>query len=62
MALAVQTAACAAKLAVDRLGLAYRNPRTGVDLQVLDEVSFDVHDREFVAIVGPSGCVAPLSR
>ena len=45
-----------AKLAVEGLGLAYRNARTGVDLQVIDDVSFEVRDREFVSIVGPSGC------
>ena len=26
------------------------------DLPVVDDVSFDVRDGEFVAIVGPSGC------
>lgn len=25
-------------------------------MRVLDDVSFDIHDREFVAIIGPSGC------
>ncbi len=28
----------------------------GRDVRAVDQVSFDVHDEEFVALVGPSGC------
>jgi NitT/TauT family transport system ATP-binding protein len=38
----------------DRVGRRFR--RDGREFPALDEVSFQVHSKEFVAIVGPSGC------
>jgi ABC-type nitrate/sulfonate/bicarbonate transport system ATPase subunit len=38
----------------DRVGRRFR--RNGEDVPAVDEVSFEVHAKEFVAIVGPSGC------
>jgi ABC-type nitrate/sulfonate/bicarbonate transport system ATPase subunit len=40
----------ASKIALDGIGKSFG------DLAVVDSVSFDVRDGEFVAIVGPSGC------
>ena len=25
-------------------------------MQVVDDVTYDIHDREFVSVIGPSGC------
>lgn len=36
------------------LGLSYQVG--GAELQVLDDITFDVPDRSFVSIIGPSGC------
>ena len=43
-------------LAIDDLRIAYENPRTGELTEAVGGVSFDVAPREFVTIVGLSGC------
>jgi ABC-type nitrate/sulfonate/bicarbonate transport system ATPase subunit len=40
-------------IAIDRVGMHFSGER---DVVALDEVTIDVADGEFVAIVGPSGC------
>ena len=42
-------------IAVDRLSHGY-NPARGRPVVALDNVSLDVRDQEFVALLGPSGC------
>ncbi|NUZ04843.1 ABC transporter ATP-binding protein [Piscinibacter koreensis] len=42
------------KIVVDRVSKRFVS--NGAELPVIDDVSFDVADGEFVAIVGPSGC------
>jgi NitT/TauT family transport system ATP-binding protein len=38
----------------DRVSLWFETPKGR--LQVLDEVSYDIYDGDFVAVIGPSGC------
>ena len=33
-----------------------RFPSEGGELQVVDDVTYQIHDREFVSVIGPSGC------
>jgi NitT/TauT family transport system ATP-binding protein len=47
------TVAATSGIALDRIGMHFAGER---DVIALEEVSFDVADGEFVAIVGPSGC------
>lgn len=42
--------------AVELRGISHAFPRAGGSLHVLDDVSLEVADGEFVSIVGPSGC------
>jgi sn-glycerol 3-phosphate transport system ATP-binding protein/multiple sugar transport system ATP-binding protein len=41
-----------AKLTLRSIGKQY----TGSNLRILDDISVDIADGEFVVIVGPSGC------
>jgi ABC-type nitrate/sulfonate/bicarbonate transport system ATPase subunit len=43
------------KLSVRNLSKSYPNGENGI-VEVLDNISFDVHEGELLAIVGPSGC------
>jgi len=43
------------KVAVDGISKRYTGG-SGAAVQALEDVSFDVHDGEFVCVVGPSGC------
>ncbi len=43
------------KLTVRNLSKSYPNGENGI-VEVLDNISFDVHEGELLAIVGPSGC------
>lgn len=43
------------KLRIENVALRFRS-RTGVPVTALDNISFDVEDKEFSVIVGPSGC------
>ena len=46
-----------AKIRVERLGKTFPNPSTrGETIKVLDDLSFEVGEGEFLTIVGPSGC------
>ena len=45
--------AVAGGIALDRVGMHFTGER---DVVALDDVTFDIADGEFVAIVGPSGC------
>lgn len=55
MAYAVGRVAASTELSVERLAVSFE--RTGAPpLLVLDHVSFDVQEGQFVALVGPSGC------
>ena len=38
----------------ENVSLTFDTPK-GV-LKVVDDVSYDIHDGEFVAVIGPSGC------
>ena len=44
------------KLVIDHLHKRYWREKLGRDVLALSDVSFSVHDGEFLAIVGPSGC------
>ena len=44
----------ATKLSVERLSVCFK--RDGKDLSVLDSVSLDIAQGEFLCILGPSGC------
>ncbi len=46
----------ATKLVVNNLSYRYPDEYTGVEVHALDNVSFEVDEGEFVAVVGPSGC------
>ncbi len=41
-------------LKVDRVSKSYAE--NGKEFHVLEDISFEVHDRDFICIVGPSGC------
>jgi len=43
-----------ARIVFDRVSVEYPSPRG--PLRVVDDVSYDIGDGEFVAIIGPSGC------
>jgi NitT/TauT family transport system ATP-binding protein len=44
-------------VSVEDVSLSYpRPPREGGVLQVLQRISFQVHEREFVTLIGPTGC------
>ena len=42
------------KLSVEHVGLSF--PKEKGDLEVIEDVSFEAHEYEFISIVGPSGC------
>jgi NitT/TauT family transport system ATP-binding protein len=44
------------KLAVRDVCIGYRERRTGSFFAAVQDLSFDIYDNEFIAIVGPSGC------
>ena len=44
------------KLLVEDLQLGYRSTRSGKYSEACRDLSFEVRNNEFVAIVGPSGC------
>jgi len=44
-----------AKLSVRNISKAYPNGENG-DTEVLDDISFDIEEGEFLSILGPSGC------
>lgn len=56
MSTAATTAAAAApvRIAFDRVSVEF--PTDQGPMRVLDEVSFDIREGEFVSIIGPSGC------
>ncbi|HEX7072703.1 MAG TPA: ABC transporter ATP-binding protein [Hyphomicrobiaceae bacterium] len=43
------------RIAFDRVSVRFPTQDNG-EILVVDEVSYDIHDREFVSIIGPSGC------
>jgi len=43
-----------AKVSVDRVSMVFR--RDGNSVEVLNDISLEVRDAEFVCILGPSGC------
>jgi NitT/TauT family transport system ATP-binding protein len=45
-----------AKLVVRGLSYRYPDEYTGESVHALEDISFEVHEGEFVAVVGPSGC------
>lgn len=45
-----------AKLVVQNLSYHYPDEYTGESVHALEDISFEVHEGEFVAVVGPSGC------
>jgi ABC-type nitrate/sulfonate/bicarbonate transport system ATPase subunit len=45
----------APKLRIDNVALRFKS-RTGMPVTALDNISFEVEDKEFSVIVGPSGC------
>ena len=47
-------AARAVRIAFDRVSVEF--PAAGGALRVVDDVSYEIHDREFVSVIGPSGC------
>ncbi|MBI5908832.1 MAG: hypothetical protein HY848_02590 [Betaproteobacteria bacterium] len=47
--------AAPSQFVVEHVSLLYRPPR-GREVLALDEVSLEVANREFVALLGPSGC------
>ena len=44
-----------AQIVIDRVSHTYRPPN-GRPVLALEDVSLDVHEREFIALLGPSGC------
>ena len=48
------TAVGPARVRFDRVSVEF--PTAAGPMRVLDEVSFDIHQGEFVSIIGPSGC------
>src|SRR5665213_3300671 len=48
-------AVAASDIAIERIGYGYR-PARGRPVTALDDVSLEVRDREFVALLGPRGC------
>ena len=43
------------RIAFDRVSVRFPTQDNG-EILVVDEVSYEIHDREFVSIIGPSGC------
>src|SRR5579872_3716399 len=50
-----ETGASACSIAIEGVSHVYR-PARGRAVVALEDVSLEVHDREFVALLGPSGC------
>ena len=44
------------KLRIDKVSKRFADSRTGAEVHAIDEVSLDVSEQEFVALLGPSGC------
>jgi NitT/TauT family transport system ATP-binding protein len=44
-----------ARIVFDSVSVRFDKP-TGGYMQVVDDVSYSIHDREFVSVIGPSGC------
>ena len=44
----------AARIVFDRVSIAF--PSSRGPLSVVDDVSYAIHEGEFVAVIGPSGC------
>ncbi len=42
------------RITFDRVSVEFPTPRG--TMRVVDDVTYDIHDREFVSIIGPSGC------
>jgi NitT/TauT family transport system ATP-binding protein len=47
-------AEAAARIVFDRVSVEF--PSKGGPMKVVDDVSYAIHDREFVSVIGPSGC------
>ena len=45
-----------AKVSIRNVGKSFRRPRSGQAVEALADVSLDVEERSFVALLGPSGC------
>ena len=48
--------AAAARVRISVAGLDMRYPASGGEVRALDDVSFEIAEGEFVALLGPSGC------
>lgn len=46
----------APKIQIEDVSFSYTNRQTGEKVFVLDQVSFDIREKEFFCILGPSGC------
>ncbi|MGE8941563.1 ABC transporter ATP-binding protein [Leptospira interrogans] len=44
-----------ARIVFDKVSVRFDKPAGG-QMQVVDDVSYSIHDREFVSVIGPSGC------
>ena len=44
-----------ARIVFDKVSVRFDKPAGG-HMQVVDDVSYSIHDREFVSVIGPSGC------
>lgn len=44
-----------ARIVFDKVSVRFDTPAGG-RMQVVDDVSYQIHDREFVSVIGPSGC------
>jgi NitT/TauT family transport system ATP-binding protein len=45
----------AARITFDKVSVRFDTPAGGY-MHVVDDVSYQIHDREFVSVIGPSGC------
>jgi NitT/TauT family transport system ATP-binding protein len=43
-----------ARIAFENVSVEF--PSSGGPIKVVDDVSYEIHDREFVSVIGPSGC------